>query len=261
MLDYNFINGQKFKEIKGERIQYHDTHDFWNILLYIVGARKDKKNTYRLITHNSDWSVSKCLQNMGVHVNEIPGNLIWFAQNVDVDHPGIESIPIGLENPQWHPKIQKTNKISYCMKHEMKFYTNLCNCMFNPSTNPRRQLIYDHFSQFDWCDCRISENGSNFDDYLRSLNTSTFCICPAGNGIDTHRFWEALYIGCIPIVEDCVNVRFYKDLPIFVCDDFLDITYDTLKYVKQNITEKLFDYNNSMLSFDYWKAKILGLEI
>jgi len=259
--NFNFINGQKFKEISGQRIQHYNTHDYWNILKYIVKAREDCFNTYTLITHNSDWSTGKALANMGVMPDEIPYNLRWFSQNVDVQSPFIESLPIGLENPEWHPKIQKTQKISYCMKYEVKYYEDLCIAPFNPSTNPRRGLILDHFSQFDWCKTWPTLNGTNFDYYISRLNHSTFCVCPEGNGIDTHRFWEAIYLGCIPIVEDSINIQFYKDLPIFICDDFTDITYDSLKYVKQAMVEKLCDMDMRMLSFDYWKAKILGIDI
>lgn len=145
----DFINGDKFRGMTGLPIEYRDTHDYWNILNYIVRARKDPAHVYKLITHNSDWSVGKAMAGMGIIPEELPFNLRWFAQNVDIEHPNIESIPIGLENPQWHPLIQKTQKISYCMKYNTKFYTNMCMAQFNPNTNPRRREIYDHFSQFD----------------------------------------------------------------------------------------------------------------
>jgi len=32
-------------------------------------------------------------------------------------------------------------------------------------------------------------------------------ICPRGNGIDTHRFWECLYRGVVPIVKDSQWVK------------------------------------------------------
>lgn len=263
MTTFEFINGKKFKELAvpgNPYLEYYDTHDYWNILKYIIRARKDKENIYKLITHNSDWAVSKCLENMGVIPKELPFNLKWFTQNVDVEHPNIISIPIGLENPHWHTKIQKTEKISYCMKYRPKYNLEMCVAQFNPDTNPRRRAIFDHFSQFDWCLSTESVNGSKFDDYLTNLNDCVFCVCPEGNGIDTHRMWEALYVGCIPIVEDSINIQFYRKLPIFICHNLLDINYDSLKYVKQSINDRLYeDYNMTMLSMDYWKAKIYDL--
>jgi hypothetical protein len=38
----------------------------------------------------------------------------------------------------------------------------------------------------------------------------TYCICPNGNGVDTHRMWEALYLNVVPILlenEFSKNIR------------------------------------------------------
>jgi hypothetical protein len=40
----------------------------------------------------------------------------------------------------------------------------------------------------------------NFGAYLQNLSTHKYAICPPGNGIDSHRIWEALYLGVIPIM-------------------------------------------------------------
>ena len=36
--------------------------------------------------------------------------------------------------------------------------------------------------------------------YLREIRTAGLVICPRGNGLDTHRLYETLYLGSIPIV-------------------------------------------------------------
>ena len=36
--------------------------------------------------------------------------------------------------------------------------------------------------------------------YLKQIQKSHFVLCPEGAGIDTHRAFEALYLGAIPIV-------------------------------------------------------------
>lgn len=38
-------------------------------------------------------------------------------------------------------------------------------------------------------------------DYASISSRYRFVVCPRGNGIDTHRFWETLYRGSVPIVE------------------------------------------------------------
>ena len=35
--------------------------------------------------------------------------------------------------------------------------------------------------------------------YLDSLIRYKYVLCPEGNGIDTHRFWETIYAGSIPV--------------------------------------------------------------
>jgi hypothetical protein len=65
-----------------------------------------------------------------------------------------------------------------------------------------------------------------YDNLLR-LNDYEFCICPEGNGADTHRLWECLYLKVVPIV---VNSQFTKllikyNIPMVIIekwDDFDD---------------------------------------
>lgn len=52
-----------------------------------------------------------------------------------------------------------------------------------------------------------------------------FVACPEGNGIDTHRFWETLYRGSMPIVIDSPFIRNLQDLgvPMVVLNDWSEI--------------------------------------
>eukprot|EP00277_Geminigera_cryophila_P002777 CAMPEP_0179424818 /NCGR_PEP_ID=MMETSP0799-20121207/11816_1 /TAXON_ID=46947 /ORGANISM="Geminigera cryophila, Strain CCMP2564" /LENGTH=232 /DNA_ID=CAMNT_0021199345 /DNA_START=827 /DNA_END=1525 /DNA_ORIENTATION=+ len=44
--------------------------------------------------------------------------------------------------------------------------------------------------------------GKSFQD---AVQNSVFTLCPCGNNAETHRLWEALLAGSIPIQEDCAN--------------------------------------------------------
>lgn len=251
----NYIYGDKFKSLEGKNIKYFDTHDYWNIFSFIRQASKYPDQVFKLVTHNSDWPVSKCMHNMGVYEDQIPGNLTWYAQNVDVDHYCIQSIPIGLENPSWHQALDKINRIDQ-FEQGLRWYDHLCFGHFNTETNPERKPLMSFLKDSEWCHTKDVRNGTDFNEYLQSLGRYMFCICPEGNGIDTHRIWEALYMGCVPIVEDCINVKFYKDLPIYVCSSFYDLEPEDMMVSYQYIAENLERYNMLMLSMDYWKAKI-----
>lgn len=86
-------------------------------------------------------------------------------------------------------------------------------------------------------------------DYFKELPTYKFVISPEGNGIDTHRTYEALMAGCIPIVEDDPLVRHkYNGCPILYTRDYSEITpaYLNEKYAEMLDTE--YNFRNLFLS-------------
>ncbi len=40
----------------------------------------------------------------------------------------------------------------------------------------------------------VWRKSQNFEDYLHTLRSHKFAVCPIGNGI-THRFWECILLG------------------------------------------------------------------
>jgi hypothetical protein len=46
-----------------------------------------------------------------------------------------------------------------------------------------------------------ADNDDDDDDDASSSRRYKYVICPRGNGIDTHRVWEALYLGVVPVVH------------------------------------------------------------
>ena len=71
----------------------------------------------------------------------------------------------------------------------------------------------------------------DIEEYERDLLTSNFVLCPEGNGIDTHRVWEALYSGSIPIVRIETHLKNFK-FSNFTCKYFYEITDQVLKILK-----------------------------
>lgn len=254
----NTIKGEKFKLLDNNKnIFYRDIHETLEFF------KNPPTDNFVLITHNGDGSITKTPKRFNVHnstdVNfdsiEIPDNLVkWFSQNVDVFHDKLESIPIGLENSMWFPEIEKERKLMEISKVD-KTFRNLLYINHNINTNPdERTSPYEIFKNFEWATLRYGSNGSNFDEYLNDLHSHKFVLCPSGNGIDTHRTWEVLYIGGIPIEKNNRNNAFYKDLPICFVDDWRDITEDFLNSEFDRIKSKC--WNLEKLDFDFWKTKI-----
>ena len=210
---------------------------------------KNYKGKFILVTHNSDHSLTKEI------FNNKPSNIIkWLSQNVEVDHPDIISLPIGLENSRWWRKIDKKNKMINKLKEE-KNYTNLLYINHNIRTNPaERNAPYTLFNNKKWVTLQRGSNGQTFDGYLNNLYRHKFILCPAGNGVDTHRLWETLYMKSIPIVKDHVNTNFYKDLPILIVKTWKEINEEFLHQKFNEIKGNI--YNIEKLKQTYWNVFI-----
>ncbi len=60
--------------------------------------------------------------------------------------------------------------------------------------------------------------------YLKSLREFPFVLAPRGNGVDTHRIWETLYLGGIPIVlRDKSIVPLVTNLPVVLIRRWTDL--------------------------------------
>ena len=111
-----------------------------------------------------------------------------------------------------------------------------------------REWIYNHFQNSDWC--TVKQANLSFEEYKSDLSEHKFMLCPKGNGIDTHRLWECLYAGVIPVVENHINYQNMKDLPILFVDSFKEINKDVLQNF--NITDK----NLTKLDINCWNEGI-----
>ena len=51
-------------------------------------------------------------------------------------------------------------------------------------------------------------------DFYRLLARYGYVACPSGQGVDSHRVWEALYLGVTPIVIASSLAPLYDQLPV-----------------------------------------------
>jgi len=253
-----------------EIIMYAKTEDQYKAIEYISKRRWQTVQKFVLITHNSDFSSYPEPAPLDVHGLS---NLVkWYACNLtSFGYGKIEPIPIGFENTRWHPKkrdILKRVKKEFDQTPVERSLTPFA--CFNPKTYPQEReslqyLINNGHIDADTANC---VNGVNYEEYIRNLFTHRFCLCPRGNGIDTHRIWEALYCGCIPVIKP-YNTHLDLDwkagmtgvlqkanrYPIMTVSNWLELTEDNLLEVNLEIPE----FTNSdipMLTTKFWQDKI-----
>lgn len=240
--DYRYtVNTLDFRALRDNDLIYTPT--FYVDQFFEKIEKLDIK--VRLITHNADTNITFLP----------PDNVTkWYAQNVNIKDDRIVSIPIGLENSRWYP--EKKIKMQGIMRNR-KRYKNMLYVNHNVSTNPeKRAALYEMFEGVPYATVERGMNGQSIDHYLHMIYNHPFVVCPEGNGIDTHRTWECLYLNTIPIEKRNINNQFYTDLPILFVDDWSEITEKFLYDSYMQMSEKT--WNIGKLKFSYWKKLILG---
>ena len=260
---YPFISGDTFRSkahhifdeisvIFPEKVRTNDIvfADIRKINEFFKVIHPKIKYRYKLITHNGDEAVSNDL------VSLMDDKVIhWFGQNVNVVHPKVSPIPIGLENMYFYNNgiIANFNKLqkNHVLKRNKILYG------FSIATNPlKRKPIHEVLLNIEVCE--KVEGWPNASKYLNILNTYKFVASPPGNGIDCIRTWEAMYLGVIPIVEESILTNYYREigLPLLVIKDWGElkkISESSLQQIYQEISPK---FSNTALYFDYWISKI-----
>lgn len=246
----NFITGHAFKNKANYILDEYGFREniFCNNSIPVYFVKTDyihkffnssllPNSLFELITHNSDYSINidhaQYLNNSNLQ--------IWFAQNVNYKHPKLIPIPIGIANIEWpHGNTTILQNIIYANYHKnILMYAN-----FNINTNiQQRNYCLKYIPN------KFIENNVPFHTYLSKIAQSYFNICPLGNGIDSHRIWESLYLKTVPIVENTYNIRYLTDrynLPILLIDDWSEL--QKLELNENHYQSLMINFNPKILT-------------
>jgi hypothetical protein len=170
-------------------------------------ARYTPSEDFVLFSHNSDRPIDRGLRRFLRRRRLVA----WFATNANTRHPKLRPFPLGIANPRWPHGDSATLKL---VQRANLPKTNLFDASYDVGTFPPAR------------ECCREQTGiapaprRDFEQYLTGLASSYFCIAPRGNGIDTHRVWEALYLRTVPVVTRSLVAEHHGDLPIIVVDDW-----------------------------------------
>ena len=233
--DYHKIRNRSF--LLKENDLVFTSLEFIEELFHLLSPIKNLKNI-KILTHQSDKSITKKL------FDKKPKCIsTWFGINVDYDNENLIPIPIGLSNN--HPKNVNFENLELkpnTVKEEL-LYLN-----FNIQTNEKhRKNLYDKFAIYDWATVEKAE--LSIESYVENLTAHKYSLCPWGNGLDTHRFWESIYLGTIPITQKKLTYQTAEGLPHLLVDKYEEINLNLL--TKNNLsTEESFKYEK--LKVSYW---------
>jgi hypothetical protein len=182
---------------------------------------------------------------------------VWYTINKQTKK--VFSLPLGITNntneSHLHGIYGNVDSMIQVM-NEKKQYKNLVYMNFNISTYPQeRQTVFNLFQDKEWVTKGVIENTlEGRTRFLRELKNHTFALCPRGGGVDTHRLWETLYMGSIPIVKKDLALIDFEDLPICFINEWDEVTQEFLENEKQRILSR--DWNMQKLKVSYWIEKI-----
>jgi len=188
---------------------------------YLFNHLSLSNRNYVLITHHSDYSIDEMIDYKPACIKK------WFGINLqNYDEYNI-SIPLGTKTPkgrayhenqydiEWlDANLEKLNQIKKC--------EDIVYCNWTITNHNRMNIINSLNVKYH------RSSNLSFIEYCNDMAQYKFVISPPGNGLDNHRTWEALYLGCYPIVIKNRMYDAWKGLPILQVNDYNEITYELL---------------------------------
>ena len=233
----------------------------------LIAPQIDKPFT--LVTGDSDLSVNK--ESLGNNLEKLLDNplvVAWYAQNRDHEHPKLHSLPIGINiHNQWTNPLQWGGGFILPAFQELQLKTIaesakplndreakiFCNWHFSLDRADRRALS----EVIDESVCYFQKEPVPMADTWELQSQHQFVLSPHGAGLDCHRTWEALILGCIPIVKAAKLNDLFTDLPVVVVQDWRQITPAFLAENLQQINNK--EVNTEKLFMSYWRLSLKQL--
>ena len=210
-----------------------------------LSAFIDSRKIKVLIHHNSDNPPSPEIRDL-LYLK----NVLLKSVNLLNPSSSEECIPLGIENLSYR---RNSPMAEFSVTPPLIQKENLFHIAVRSNTNDAVRK--------DFLDQIMSINLANHHlkrlDYYDLIRKSYYTLCPPGNGIDTHRFWEAIYKESIPVVLAENYLFNHLKLPVLV----LDRNWTELS---SSGSEKLINYYHHLQELDcsmaympYWTSRLL----
>jgi len=167
------------------------------------------------IVHNSDLSFdARSLSLL------LPHALHIYAVNTSVRHRQLTTIPLGFADKT----LEFVKSFSPpAVSRDIEVYLNLT----LGSPGERRHRLRTECIRAVADDSRVvSASDRSTNEYFGDLCRSKYVLCPEGTGHDTHRLYECILCGAIPVVLSGPLNHFYQTLPVCIVSKWTDPYYE-----------------------------------
>jgi hypothetical protein len=120
----------------------------------------------------------------------------FFVQNLsDGETKSVKILPIGVEDYRW-----ARNGMPWNFRQSFRLAPKSATVLVGPfgRTHFSREKLTSQFVGME--NVHVIESRVASWRYAKVASRYGYVLCPRGNGLDTHRFWEALYRGSVPVV-------------------------------------------------------------
>lgn len=173
-----------------------------------------------LVTGHSDRNFS--------FIKQFPNNVkLWLCQNAAIDDPRIITLPIGIENISLGR--MKTSYFKFSNRSVENCESRVLVPPHSPTNAVREQIVSRVLKMPAIFDTKIEAIYEK--SYFQMLSQYKFVLCLEGNGFDTHRVWETLYMGNFPVMLKTAWSSSLQKLgvPILLINDIKDVDRELLK--------------------------------
>jgi hypothetical protein len=162
---------------------------------------------------------------------------LWLCQNYAVQNGIGITLPIGLEN-------LRLGKSGFKRFYDIKVDNRNTKKVLLPPmrlTNPvRSQIMELGKARTDLFE--VAEEYLDSSQYFKLVSSYKYVIVLEGNGFDTHRLWECLYLGCVPILlHSTWSSNLVRDLalPIIILPNIQSLAELNLAKIENSRSEEL----------------------
>ena len=207
-------------------------------------------DTQWIVSGHSDYPITEDIR------SRYP-NAKWYSVNTQT--PSVSGIPLGITNntneSEVHPIYGNVDIMVETAKKPREI-KNMVYMNFAVHTYPiERTKVWNLFRDKEWVTVEHPENSlAGRRRFLENARNHSFVLCPRGNGVDTHRLWETLYMGSIPIVIRDIAHSDWTDLPILFVDSWEEVTEEKLRAELDRIQKT--EWNMEKLLIGYWLQRI-----
>lgn len=199
---------------------------------------------------------------------EDPRIIVWFSQNcVETTHPKLHPLPIGQDyhtmsvSEFWGPKMspfEQEKVVDDLRQQAAPLAERKCMAHANYHFSMTTKFAYDRYDALKQIARELvyyePARCQRFDTWKKQTEYA-FVVSPHGNGLDCHRTWEALMLGCIPIVKTSPLDPLFEGLPILIVKEWSDVNAELLSRTQKEYAEKS-DWQMEKLTLVYWIERI-----